>query len=151
MIRSFLFAAVVEQVEGADAFVICRPLKHFWRAQGANGVVIASAPMLLHAGAREVVILRMTLVVLGAVNQVNDVVDLVIADRPEQLRLCAVLETLRELLEQVCHGPAQPLGIFKAIGAGAGTTRVLDFLFAGRYFRQSVRQLATRTPKIYLE
>jgi hypothetical protein len=36
------------------------------------------------------------------------------------------------------------------IGAGAGATRVLDFLLAARHLRQGAWQLAARTPKIYL-
>src|SRR5580704_8797288 len=84
-----LFTAILGQIEGEDAFVIRRALEHFRMAQGANGIVIAGAPVLLHAGAREVVILRMALVVPGAVDQVHDVVNITIADRPEQLRLWA--------------------------------------------------------------
>jgi hypothetical protein len=36
------------------------------------------------------------------------------------------------------------------IGAGAGATRILDFLLAARHLRQGAWQLAARTPKIYL-
>ena len=46
-----LFAAVTVEVEGEDAFLIRRALKHFWMAQCADGVVIAGTPVLLHAGA----------------------------------------------------------------------------------------------------
>jgi hypothetical protein len=60
-----LFRAVVEKVEGEDAFVIGGPFKHFRMAQSTNRIVIAGTPMLLHACAREVVILRMALVVLA--------------------------------------------------------------------------------------
>ena len=48
----FLFAAV----EGEHAFVIGGALKHFRMTQRPNRVVIAGAPMLLHAGAGEFVI-----------------------------------------------------------------------------------------------
>lgn len=48
----FLFAAVVGEVEGEDAFVIRWTLKHFRMAQGANGVVVVGASVLLHAGDR---------------------------------------------------------------------------------------------------
>jgi len=54
----FLFAAVVGEVEGEDSFVIRGTLKRSRMAQRANGAVIAGAPVLLHAGAREVVVLR---------------------------------------------------------------------------------------------
>src|SRR3989442_15988395 len=93
-------------------------LEHFRVAQGTNGVVIAGAPGLLHAGARKLIILRMALVVLAAVDQLHDVVDLVIGGRSQQLRLRAVLQRLGELLEQVGHRPAHPLGIFEGVRAG---------------------------------
>src|SRR5258708_40305790 len=80
--KSLLFAAVGGEVEGEHALVIRGALKAFRMAQRANGVVIASPPVLLHPGARKVVILRMALVVLGAVDQVPDVVNLMIAARP---------------------------------------------------------------------
>jgi hypothetical protein len=41
---SILFNAIISEVEGEDAFVIGWALKHFGMPQGANGVVIASAP-----------------------------------------------------------------------------------------------------------
>src|SRR5271169_251367 len=114
--------------------------------QSANSVVIAGAPVALHADAREVVILRMALVVPGPVDEVHEVVDSMINYRPEQLHLWAVLQVLGELFEQIRHGPAEPLDVFEAIGAGPGSTGILDFLFAGRHFRHGARQLAVRTP-----
>src|ERR1700722_12691584 len=118
---SSLFAAVTREIEGEDAFAVGGALEDFRMAQGANGVVIAGTPVLLHAGAREVVVLRVALVIPGAIDQVHDVVDLVIALRPEQLRLGAVAQLFGELLKQVRHGAAQPLEVFETVGAGAGT------------------------------
>jgi hypothetical protein len=88
---SSLFATVTAKIEGEDALVIYGALEHFRMAQGANGVVIAGALVLLHAGAREFVILRMPLVVFGVIDELHDVVDLVIGSRPEKLRLATVL------------------------------------------------------------
>ena len=69
--KPFLFAAVAKEIEREDALMIRGALKHFRMTQGANGVPIACAPVLLHAGAREVVVLRVTRVVSGAVGQVR--------------------------------------------------------------------------------
>jgi hypothetical protein len=88
--KPFLFAAVAKEIEREDALMIRGALKHFRMTQGANCVTRACAPVLLHAGAREVVILRMALVVPGAVDHVRDVVDFMIAYRPEELRFRAV-------------------------------------------------------------
>ena len=48
---SSLFATVAVKIEGEDTLVIYGALEHFRVAQGANGVVIAGASVLLHAGA----------------------------------------------------------------------------------------------------
>ena len=48
---SRLFTAVAREVEGEDALVIRGALKDFRMAQRAYGVVIARAPVVLHAGA----------------------------------------------------------------------------------------------------
>ena len=53
---SLLFTAVITKIEGEDTFVIRGALKYFRMAQSANGVVIASTPVFLHAGAREFVV-----------------------------------------------------------------------------------------------
>src|SRR5580704_8512860 len=150
-IKPFLFAVVVGEVEGEDAFMMSGALKHFRMAQRANGVAIAGAPVLLHAGARKIVVLRLALVVLGAVDQVHDVVDLMIAKRLEQPRLGAVPQRVGEFLEQVGKSPAQALDMFEAIGAGAGTTRILNFLLAGYHVRDGERQFATCIPQVDLE
>jgi hypothetical protein len=54
-------------------------------SQRASGIVVSGAPMLLHAEARELVILGMAFVALCAVDQMNDVVDFAIGGSAEQL------------------------------------------------------------------
>src|SRR6185503_886873 len=77
-------AAVLGQIEGENAFEALRTLQNLRVTQCAPSIVVTGAPMLLHAEAREVVVLRMTLIVLGAVDQLNDVVDLALGSRSEQ-------------------------------------------------------------------
>jgi hypothetical protein len=85
--ESSLLTSVCGEVESKDAFMIGRPLKHFGMAQGTDYVVIPGTPMVLHAPTRELVILRRPLVTLGAVDEMDDVVDLSISHIPEQRRL----------------------------------------------------------------
>src|ERR1700733_11391815 len=146
-----LLAAIAEEVEGEDAFAIGGALQHLWMAQRANGVVKAGLPMLLHTGARKVVILRMALVVLGAIDQVHNVVDFVITKRMQELRLGAVAQRLGKLREQGGKRPAQPLNAFEAISPGAGPTRKLDFLLTSCHLCQGARQFAARVPQIHLK
>ena len=56
-------------VEGANAFQLVRTLQHFRMAQRANGILVTSLPVFFHGPARELVVLRMALVVLAAVDQ----------------------------------------------------------------------------------
>src|ERR1700722_12671775 len=93
----------------------------------------------------------MALVILGAVDQMHNVVDLAIDKGAQQLRLGAVAKRLRELLEQVGKGTPNLLDAFDVIGAGAGTTRILDFFLASRHLCESGWQFAPRIPEIDLE
>jgi hypothetical protein len=58
-------------------------------AQCAAGIVVAGAPVLLHAQARELVVLGMPLVVPRAIDQLNNVVDFAVGSRAEELGLRA--------------------------------------------------------------
>jgi hypothetical protein len=71
-----LLTSIYGEIESEDAFVVGRPPNHFRMAQGMDRVVIPSPPMLFHALTREFAILRWPLIVLGAVDQLHDVVDL---------------------------------------------------------------------------
>jgi hypothetical protein len=73
---TLLFTSVYGEIERKDTVMIGRPLEYFGMAQGADGVVITGAPMLLHAGTRELIVLRRALVVLGAIDQLHNIVGL---------------------------------------------------------------------------
>src|SRR5712672_2206178 len=69
--------------------------------QGTDYVVIPGTPMVLHAPTPELVILRRPLITLGAVHEMDDVVDLSISHIPEQRGLRTAAELLRQLITQV--------------------------------------------------
>ncbi len=94
--------------------------------------------MLLHALMRELVILRWPLIVLGAVDQVHDVVDLSIAHVSQQCGLRAAAEIVRQLVKQIGSGAAKPLNTLEGVGAGAGATGILDVLLTRRHLRGRV-------------
>ena len=56
-------------------------------AERAHRIVVARSPMLLHCPPGKLVILRVALVILGAIDQLNDVVDFLVRLCREQLRL----------------------------------------------------------------
>src|SRR5882762_8660686 len=70
------FTPVLRQVEGHDTLVVIGSFEHLGMAQGANRVVIARAPVVLHAETREFVVLRVAFVLLRAVDELNQVVRL---------------------------------------------------------------------------
>ena len=72
-------ATIVSEVEGAYAFPV-RTLQNLGVTQCAPRVVVAGAPMLLHAQPRELVVLGMALVIPGAIDQMNDAVDFAMRD-----------------------------------------------------------------------
>jgi hypothetical protein len=80
-----LFASVGGKIESQYPRVIGGPFQHLGVPQRAACIVVSGAPMLFHAEARELVILGMAFVVLCAIDQMNDVVDLAIGGSAEQL------------------------------------------------------------------
>src|SRR6185312_12179751 len=111
--RPRLLTSVHGEVESKDAFLVCRLLEHFGMAQGTDRVVIPSAPVLLHARARELIILRRPLIILGAVVEVDDIVDLSISYFSQQRGLRTAVELLRQLVKQIGHDAAKPLYAFE--------------------------------------
>src|SRR5882672_5719444 len=98
--RPVSFAASVGEVEGEHTFQVARPLKHLLMPQRANGVVVSCAPVILHRETRELAVLRVAFVVLRAVDEVHDVVDLMVGGRAEHLRLLARFQIVRQLLQK---------------------------------------------------
>ena len=87
-----LFAPVNGKIERADAFLIAGPLQGLWMAKRAYRIVITGAPMLLHRQPRELVVLRVPLMLLGAVDELDEIVDLVVGERAEKAGFLAGAE-----------------------------------------------------------
>ena len=92
-----LFPPVHGKIERADPFLIAGPLQRLGMAKRAHRVVIAGAPMLLHGQPRELVVLRVALIVSGAVDQLDEAVDLVVGDRAQHLRFLAGEQVVGQL------------------------------------------------------
>jgi hypothetical protein len=104
-----LFTSVRREIERKCAGVIAGPLQHRGMTQRAARVVVSGAPVLLHAQARELVVLGMAFVVPCAIDQMNDVVDFAVGGSSEQLRFGAVPQVFRQLFEQARDGATQSL------------------------------------------
>src|SRR5207248_3467937 len=86
------------KVERAHAFEPVRKLEHLGIAKRAHGVVIAALPVLLHGAAGEFEILGDAFVLLGAIDQLHDVADLVVGQWREQPHLVAAAQLVGHAL-----------------------------------------------------
>jgi hypothetical protein len=75
------FATVAFQIEREDAVKACGASKNLGMAQRAQCIVISRAPMVLHREPGKLIVFRVTFILPGPVDQVDDVVDLVTRDR----------------------------------------------------------------------
>src|ERR1700756_112415 len=80
-VLTFSFAAVPFEIECEDAVRRRGTSQRLGVPQRPDGVVISGAPMVLHRKTGKLVVFRVILVVLRAIDQLNDVVDLVAGDR----------------------------------------------------------------------
>ena len=68
-----LLTPVHGEIERVDAFPIAKPLQSLGMAQRAHCVVITGGPMLIHRQPGRLEILRVSLIVLGAIGQLDKV------------------------------------------------------------------------------
>src|SRR5262249_53493828 len=143
--------AVLVEIEDEDPVTASRPLEHFGMAQRPHRVLIAGTPMVLHGQPRELVILRLALVVPRAVNQVDDVVDFVTAEGFERLHVITVEQLFRQLAKQAGNRSAEPLNTLEMVGVGSGAARKLDLLLTRGYLEEIAGKFAACTPEIHLK
>src|SRR6185369_16627665 len=134
------FATLRGKVKCIDTFVISRTFKHLAMTQRATDVVVTSAPMLLHAQSRKLVVLRMAFIIFGPIDQMDDVVNLAFRDTIEKPSLRACLQILRQFFEETRKSMSQLLFILELIR-----------LFARCNFKNVAREFATRAPQVNLE
>ena len=90
-----------------------RALQHLGMAQRAHGVVVAGAPVLLHGPAGELVILATALVALRAIDQLDDVVDLVVGfAAPAACTSSLVAQLVRQLLDERWRARSRSFCVF---------------------------------------
>src|SRR5580658_1494571 len=123
---------VLREVEGHDALEVVRPGERLGMAQGAHRIVIACAPVVLHAVTREFIVLGVALVLLGPIDELDEVVYLGARVRLQQRDFGAVAQLVGKLVQQARDGIAQLLGVAEAVRAAARATRVLN-LFLPRH------------------
>ena len=99
----------------------------------------------------KLVILRVALVLPRPVNQLDDVVDLVVRLRAQQLRLLGGSQVVRQVRQEACERIAQALLALELISVGARPAGILDFLVPRRDLGQIAGKFAARAPEIHLK
>src|SRR5262249_53863620 len=114
-------------------------------------VVIPGTPMVLHGQPRELVILRLALVVPRVVNQVDDVVDLVSAEGFQRFYLITAKQLFRQLAKQAGNRSAEPQNMLEMVGVGSGAARKLDLLLTRGHLEEIAGKFAACAPEIHLK
>src|SRR5262249_61944295 len=85
-------------------------------AQRADRVVISRVPVVDHAGAGKLVVLGLNLIVLRAIDQMHDLVDVAIRDGLEKLAVLGVEDLPRNLFQNVGERHSHALNLLELIG-----------------------------------
>src|SRR5579871_1114761 len=88
---SMLFAAVAFEIEGEHAIEACGSHENLGMAQRTDRIVVAGTPMVLHREPGKLVVLGVAFVIPGAIDQMDDVVDLVAGDRLQDVQVIVLL------------------------------------------------------------
>src|ERR1700728_199237 len=143
--------SVLREIEGQDALEIVRPFEDLGVTERAHRVVIACAAVVLHAEARELVILRVSLVLLGVVDELDEITHLGGGARREEGDFRDVPQLCRELLQQARDGVAQLLGVPETVGGVARAARVLNLLLPRHHLGHGARHPPAPAPQVDLE
>src|SRR5580658_2894116 len=131
--------SVLRQIEGHDAFEVVRPGEYFGMAQGAHRIVVARAPVVLHAVPREFIILGVSLVLLGPIDELDEVVYLAARMRLQERDLRAVAQLGGKLAQQARDRIAQLLRVAEPVRTAARAARVLNLLLARHHLGHRAR------------
>src|SRR5262249_41592004 len=100
------------EIEGTNALQPIRRLEYFSMTQTVDGVAVSGQPVLFHRSPRELVVLGAALIFLRAVDQVNDIADLVVRLGGQHGHLGKAAQLIGKPLEQRREGDAQLLCVF---------------------------------------
>ena len=120
-------------------------------AQRAHGVAVPRAPMLRHRQPGELIVFRIAFVAPRAIDEMHEVVGVALSHRGQELGFLALLELVRELLQECGDGIFHLVHPLNEVRESARAARILDLLLPGRDFREVTRELAARAPEIDLK
>src|SRR5262249_55404851 len=87
-------AILFGEIEGKDTVRSVRALQHLRMTKRADCIVVTGLPVLLHRAAGKLVILGATFIILGAVDELYEIVDLLIRKLRQPLGLRRLQQVL---------------------------------------------------------
>src|SRR5262249_49463755 len=122
------FALCCCKIECANALQPVRRLEYFLMTQSVDRIAVAGEPVLFHRLPGELVVLGATLVLLCAINQVDDVADLLIRLGGQQGHLGKIAQLIGKPLKQGGDGDASLLCVPVQVYSRPGAARETDLL-----------------------
>src|ERR1700733_3888719 len=130
---------VLREIEGHAALEVVRPGERLGMAQGAHRIVIACAPVVLHAVTREFIILGVSLVQPGPIDELDEVVYRGAGMGLQERDFRGVAQLVRKFVQQAGDSIAQLLRVPEPVRAAARAARVLNLLLSRHHLGHGAR------------
>src|SRR5262249_7747882 len=140
-------AAILPKIEHEDTRVAASgPLEHLRMAKRMHRVAIAGEPTVLNGLAGEFVLFGGVFGACRPVDQVYQVMQMLLGQRHQELRILASLELIGHLFKKTGEGRAYLVNLLVAAGVVDSTTRIQNLLHPYHDFLKIFRKRAGRGP-----
>src|SRR5215510_8060613 len=146
---SILF--VFANIENSNPFDRIRKQHHFRIRERAAGIVIAALPVLCHHSSGKEEVLGDALVASGAINQVDDVANLLVRLLLQSLGILTLPKFIGKLLHKVGDCDTKLLCLLVLMSRCPSSARIHDVLVAHVHLGQIMWQRPGPAPKVDLE
>src|SRR5262245_745243 len=146
---SILF--VFANIENSNPFDRIRKQHHFRIRERAAGIVIAALPVLCHHSSGKEEVLGDALVASGAINQVDDVANLLVRLLLQSLGILTLPKFIGKLLHKVGDCDTKLLCLLVLMSRCPSSARIHDVLVSHFHLGQIMWQRPAGAPKVDLE
>src|SRR5262245_4256057 len=142
---------VLANIENSNPFDRIRKPHHFRIRERAAGIVIAALPVLCHHSSGKEEVLGDALVASGAINEVDDVANLLVRFLLQSLGILTLPKFIGKLLHEVGDCDTKLLCFLVLMSCCPGSARIHDVLVSHFHLGQIMWQRTAGTPKVDLE